>query len=304
MSTLHVLLPPLARLTGNQALRDWIARGDRLPDSEGARSSALRALFRFAGGTVPVAALRHSCHAEEARSGAWLCADPAYVRSEATGARLMAWPLHDLSPAEARGLSSTLRPMFGDAGTPLAVDTPSAWCLHLPGGAPPAEFTAPSDALGVDMLECLPQGQAGRPWRRLFNDAQVALHAHPVNAARVAAGKLPVNALWFWGAGPLPEPVEASVQRVASRDDVLQGLAKAAGLACVDPVPATLDAGDPDCDVLLDLDRPTATGDMAGWHACFRRWLRTRRFDAIELTLADGHRFRVRHVHRLRFWRR
>ena len=303
MSVLHVLLPPPPPTGFEPLLRRWLAKGDRLPDVSDPRDDVVRKLFRFAGMSMPVAALRHHVHAGDAGIGSWVCADPAYVRSEAAGARLMAWPRLDVSSDDARELSAALMPLFGDAGMPLVVDTPSAWCLHLAGGAPQVTFTRPADALGTDLLECLPQGDAGRRWRHLFNEAQVALHAHPVNTARAAAGKLPVNALWFWGAGSLPEPVEAALATVASRDDVIRGLAKVTRVACVEPSPEAMEASIMG-DALLDLDVHEQPDLPDQWLPCFQRWLRKRRFDSIELAFPRGERFRVRHAHRLRFWRR
>jgi hypothetical protein len=42
------------------------------------------------------------------------------------------------------------------------------------------------------------------PWRHAINEAQMVLHAHPVNQARQAAGQPVVNSLWPWGGGRLP----------------------------------------------------------------------------------------------------
>jgi hypothetical protein len=304
MSTLHALLPPFAQVRANPAFVRWLAKGDRLPVAGEPRTTILRGLFHFAGDTLPAAALRHLCHGDDAATGAWLCADPVWVRSEATGARLMAWPLGGVSADEAEALATALRPLFGDAGTPLSIDTPSAWCLHLPHGVPRAVFLAPAEALGADLVECLPGGDDGRTWRRLFTEAQVTLHAHPVNAARVAAGKRPINALWFWGAGALPGPVETGVQVVASTDDVLRGLAKMGGAVRVEPLPDALEAAQQPGAAVLDLDIPGHAEGAADWLVHFQRWLRERRFDAIAITFADGERFRIRHAHRLRFWRK
>jgi hypothetical protein len=304
MSTLQVLLPPLPQAGGESDFARWLARGDRLSDLPDPRTAVARESFRFAGDTMPVAALRHHVHGSDAGGDAWICVDPAYVRSEATGARLMAWPLADLSGEEARALSTTLMPLFGEAGLALTVDTPAAWCAQLRDGAPDVVLTRPGDALGADLLDCLPQGDPGRPWRRLFNEAQVALHTHPVNATRIASGKLPVNALRFWGAGRLPESVESRVGLLASSDDVLRGLASLSGIVCAAPSPEVLDAYGETRDALLDLDI-RGVGDVgARWLACFRQVLRDRRFDAIELRFPGGERFRVRYAHRLRFWRR
>lgn len=302
MTTLYVLLPPWAQAGNDPVFRHWLACGDRRPAVADARDDLLRELFHFAGDAIPIAALRHFCHAEGARSGAWLCADPAWVRSEATGARLMAHPLADVSVAEADALAATLRPLFGDAGAPLTLDAPSEWCVRL--DAPPAAtFTRPAQALGAELLACLPEGAAGRAWRRLFNEAQIALHAHPVNAARMAVGKQPVNALWFWGAGALPAGVETGLQVVASVDDAVRGLAKMGGALRVEPLPEALETAGRAGAALLDLDIAGQPFDAAQWLAPFRRWLRARRFDALELAFASGERLRVRHVHRLRFWR-
>lgn len=303
MSALHILLPPLPAFAGERSFLRWLARGNRLPNVARPRDNVLRALFRFSGSATPAAALRHHAHADDAGIGSWLAADPAYVRSEATGARLMAWPVLDLTQAEAEQLAATLRPLFGDAGKPLTVDTPSTWCLHLPAGAPLAEFVAPVDALGADLLECLPGGDAARPWRHLFNEAQVALHAHPVNAARIEAGKLPVNALWFWGGGVLPAAVATALVHAASSDDVVRGLAKLANVRCESSSPSPDGFGERG-DVLLDLDGCEPSALAGEWLPFFQRDLRNRRFDAIALTFASGDAFRVRHVHRLRIWRR
>lgn len=303
MSTLHVLAPPFAGVV-DPAARVWLARGDRLPPAANPRVTTLRSLFHFEGTGLPAAALRHSCHAVDAGASPWLCADPAWIRSEATGARLMGWPIDDLAANEAGELAATLRPLFGDAGVPLAVDAPSEWCVRLPPDAPRAEFTGPVAALGASMIDCLPHGDGGRFWRRLFTEAQVLLHEHPVNVARIAAGKNPVNALWLWGPGALPGSVAAAVQTVASVDDVVRGLGKLGGATRVEPLPEALESSPSSDATLLDLDIAGHPDVLVKWLASFQRWLRTRRFDTIALTFAGGERFRIRHRHRLRFWRK
>lgn len=303
MNTLHVLLPSLQELAGDPEFVRWLARGDRLADVAAARDAVVREQFQFDGKGIPAAALRHHCHAGATANGVWLCADPAYVRSEATAARLMACPVHDLSAADADELALALRPLFDAVSRELAVDTPSTWCLRLAESASRAAFTDPVKALGASLADCLPEGETGRAWRRLFNEAQILLHAHPVNARRIAAGKVPVNALWFWGEGALPGSVETGLQCVASADDVLRGLAKMGGAVRLEPLPEALDAMGKGGEVLLDLETPGVRVMLADWFPAFRRWLRERRFGAISLVFAGGERFRVRYWHRLRFWR-
>jgi hypothetical protein len=262
----------------------------------------VRRLFRFPGETLPVAALRHRVHAGDAARGSWLCADPAYVRGEPTGARLMACPLPDLSGDEAQALAATLGPLFQESGLALAADSPSTWCLQAGEDLTGVVFTRPADALGADLLACLPPGEGGRRWRHLFSEAQIALHAHPVNAARIAGGKLPVNALWFWGAGSLPGAVETGLKVVASSDDAVRGLAKVAGVAVAMPSPEALESTDGDG--LLDLGAGMSLEESRKWLPFFEQTLGRRRFDSVELVFPAGEHFRVRHAHRLRFWRR
>jgi hypothetical protein len=301
MSVLHVLLPSPPP-GGAAALRRWLARGDRLSDVPGGRDAVVRRLFRFPGEALPVAALRHHGQAGDAARGSWLCADPAYVRGEPTGARLMACPIPDLSGDEAQALAVALGPLFEDAGFALAADSPSAWCLHAGEGLAGVAFPRPADALGADLLASLPAGEAGRRWRQLFSEAQIALHAHPVNAARIAAGKVPVNALWFWGAGSLPAAVETGLTVVATTDDVVRGLAKLAGVGIAEPSPEALESTVGDG--LLDLGAVMSSEESSRWLPFFEQALGRRRFDSVELVFPAGERFRVRHAHRLRFWRR
>lgn len=304
MTTLHVLMPPLSRIDDVPEFHHWLRRGDRLADLRNARADVTRERFQFTAGEIPAAALRHHCHASDAANGTWLCADPAHVRSEATGARLLACPVEDLSGADADELAMAVRPLFDQVASRLATDTPSVWCLRLAEGVSGARFAEPAEALGASLVDCLPDGGTGRAWRRLFNEVQILLHAHPVNARRVAAGRVPVNALWFWGEGPLPEPVETGLRFVASADDVLRGLAKLAGAVRLEPLPEALETAEARGETLLDLQRLGDRESAAEWLAAFERWLRERRFDAVALAFAGGARYRMRHAHRLRFWRR
>ena len=58
----------------------------------------------------------------------------------------------------------------------------------------------------------------------------MVLHNHPWNARRAATGKSPVNSLWFWGAGKVPDHVATPHALVHSGDAMLQALAAAAGV--------------------------------------------------------------------------
>ena len=63
----------------------------------------------------------------------------------------------------------------------------------------------------------------------LINEAQMVLHAHPVNEAREARGDPAVNSLWPWGAGRLPASAHCSWHSVAADDPAVLGAARLAG---------------------------------------------------------------------------
>jgi len=56
------------------------------------------------------------------------------------------------------------------------------------------------------------------------------LHAHPVNEAREARGELPINSIWFWGAGRAPTVATKRWHSVTGDDPIALGLARAAGM--------------------------------------------------------------------------
>ena len=77
------------------------------------------------------------------RSSAWLRADPAYVRPDINGARLLAYgDALALTQAERDALLRPLQPLFGDAGFPIDAPTPSRWYLRLPREAKLPAFAA------------------------------------------------------------------------------------------------------------------------------------------------------------------
>lgn len=301
MSCLHLLLPPLARFDEAPLLKRWLARGDRLPDALRGRDAALREVFQLPGLSLPVAALLREHLARDAGENPWLCADPAYLRVEAHGARLLACGEDlQLTREEAESLAQPLRPLFGDAGTPLEITAPSRWALRLPAGAQLPDFVPPDAALGANLLEQLPQGDAGRRWRALFNEAQIVLHSHPVNAARRERGAMPVNALWFWGAGALPMWVKSSLKLAVSDDPLVCALAHRAGVTAAAVAPHALDRLQRGSDTLLDLASRNAREIESAWMPR----LQSRDTQGSEIAFASGERFRIKPWHRLRFWRK
>ena len=65
----------------------------------------------------------------------------------------------------------------------------------------PFELTPPHDIAGRVIDAYQPKGQKAALLTALQETAHRVLEDHPVNRRRKAEGKLPANAVWFWGAG-------------------------------------------------------------------------------------------------------
>jgi hypothetical protein len=301
MATATLLLPPRTRLVG-QALPPAVAkalgRADRSRGEEG-EPAQLRRHFRLVPDRWPVAALTRQLDAGDADASAWLRADPARVAPDMTGARMLAHgDALALTEEDVAQLLPALRPLFGDAGFPLDAPHPSRWYLRVPKDAPLPVFAPVDEVLGDDLFAHLPEGEAGRRWRALLTEAQVTLHNHPWNAQRVAQGKLPVNSLWFWGGGVLPDSVRTSFRQVKGNEVLLRALASAAGVA-----PVYSDSEE--VDALIDL-RHLRNLDLLCRDALLPLLaaLGKRELDALTLDFEDGAVFLLRRDQRWRFWRR
>lgn len=309
MAVLTLLLPPRARLAAEAALAQgplasWWHRGDRAADAEPGREAALRGQFQFTGKTLPVAALTRQLDAADAAGAVWLRADPAYARADMTTARLLACGELGLRAAEAQALIQPLRPLFGDAGFPIDAPVPQRWYLRCPPGAQLPAFSAPADVLGDDLGRHLPPGAEGRRWRSLFNEAQILLHQHPLNAERLRRGQLPVNALWFWGGGVLPDWVRSPFGDVLGDDVLLRALAARAGARMHAAEPAALAGLAADAAALLDLAVEREGGVLCTWIDALAAALRDGRLSAVDVHFESGERVHVTARQRWRLWRR
>lgn len=300
---LALLLPATARLAGvalPAPLALALGRADRSVHATGVEAQLARHLDVVPRRAAAAALTRLlDAGADDARQAAWLRADPAHIRPDINGARLLGiGAALGIDRSDADALLPALRPLFGDAGFVLDAPDPARWYLRLPREARLPEFAAPGDALGDDVFEHLPHAPEARRWRLLASEAQVVLHNHPHNAARLAAGKVPVNALWFWGGGVLPDAVRSEYPTIAGDDPCVRALAR---LGNIRWMPLAEHSGF-DADGVLDL---RAERDP---RVLVERWLAPAAAAASQrpvlLDFADGPVFALRPGQRWRVWRR
>jgi 2,3-bisphosphoglycerate-independent phosphoglycerate mutase len=116
-----------------------------------------------------------------------------------------------------------------------------------PGDRPFADATVtdpPHDHPDQPVIEHLPRGPGADLLRDLMSRATAVLESHPVNGARIAAGKKPANAIWLWGQGRAPSmPKFADVHglrgAIISAVDLVRGVGMLAGWTRIDVPGAT-----------------------------------------------------------------
>lgn len=249
-------LPALSLLLGRGGItwgpgsscEEWLARG-----------------FGLDTGTAPYAALRLLGEdGFDPGSSTWLCADPAQLKFTSQGLMLADASTLDISPEENQALLESLNREFSDLGQFVAA-SPSRWYLRL---HRPAQLATQrlSQVIGRRVDHFLPEGQDGALWRRHSNEIQVFLHGHPVNQAREDSGRPPVNSLWFWGQGALPQELGKPFAALAADTPLARGLARRAGIPLCRWPDETLPEGEGRFLLISEtLTGPALYGDEEAW---------------------------------------
>ena len=115
------------------------------------------------------------------------------------------------------------------------------------GGAPlgpDLRTTPPHDLMDKPVADSFPRGTGSRLLTEIMAKSADWLAGHPVNEARIAAGKRPATHVWLWGAGRAPalEPFTAKYGlsgTMITGVDLLRGLAALAGWKRLDVPGAT-----------------------------------------------------------------
>jgi hypothetical protein len=159
-----------------------------------------RALARARGVTLdgdacPTAALQGS---EPHTPQAWV--HPVHLQVGMDQVSLQPAELFGLDETASRRLFDALAPLCAEDGVLLHFDHPTRW--RASGARLAALRCASLDRVaGRSVAAWLPQGSEARWLQRLMSEAQMLFYTHAVNDAREAARQLPVNGVWFSGAG-------------------------------------------------------------------------------------------------------
>jgi hypothetical protein len=302
----HALPPaPVARELGNRlmatapTLASWLAsapaRMEVLDPSVQACTPLESWQLRHAGYTppdgVPLGAgwsvletgTRHDAPA--AHDPIWLA---AFVHLHVTqhGVTLTDPARLELEPDEAAGLLDTARPDLDEEGIRAEPVGADRLRLFMPESLAPYAPTLQA-ATGQEIQEWWPQGAASRPWRRVLNVVQMAWHDDPVNVARAARGKRPVNGLWLYGGGrpadfrhaaPAPFEVAADLSAPAAAGDWSAWLDAAARLEAATFAPLAARTAHAPLELVLTGEDRLCTLTLQAPRG-LARWLPRRRHD-------------------------
>ena len=150
----------------------------------------------------------------------------------------------EITSDEAKQLIEALQPLFANFGLELHAGISYRHCAVRRNGETGALLTPPHDISGRPICVHLPKGSYGVELEALMIQAAEVLEQHPVNLARVAAGKHPANSVWFWGEGTRPSfaafrDLYGKEAGVVCAVDLIRGLGLCAGMRVLTPATAT-----------------------------------------------------------------
>lgn len=151
----------------------------------------------------------------------------------------------DISTAEAAELIAAVQEGLGNDVFAFYPGVSYRHCLIWKNGTTDlGNMTPPHDISGRVVGEYLSQSENAAPLLELMKKSVKILKNHPVNQARVAAGKRPATSIWLWGEGkkPILKPFEELYGvkgSIISAVDLLKGIAISAGMNAPDVEGAT-----------------------------------------------------------------
>lgn len=151
----------------------------------------------------------------------------------------------DISTEEARQLIEAVQAAFGGGKYDFYTGVSYRHCLIWHGGTTElGNMTPPHDITGKVIGPHLSTAETARPLLEMMEKSFDLLKDHPVNKARVAAGRRPANCILLWGEGKRPalRPFEALYGikgGMVSAVDLLKGIANCAGMEVAEVPGAT-----------------------------------------------------------------
>jgi hypothetical protein len=219
-------LPNLQRLLGRLGLEHTDAGSAESLSPPHERALARAWGLPTADGLVPLAALQAYQAGQDTAGQGYAWISPAHWQVGRDHVA-MAHPRDlQLDAEDSKALLDAMHPYFAEDGITLTWDAPLRWLAR--GDLFRTLPTASLDRVMGRTIDkkWMPQGDAGKPLRRLQQEMQMLLYTQPLNDARQRGGLLPVNSFWASATGMLPQAPQATSELRMSpylRDAALLG---------------------------------------------------------------------------------
>ena len=287
------------------SLARWLYRGDI--ERVDTPVEPLDAMASLLGTTAPAdgrASLRFYGQTADSPS-VWMAgADPVYLEP-----RLDHLFLHACAPGDVP--ANEFRRLFNHLQDTLATEGDFAFARVGAYGylrSDTAIETAPLSTQAVNQRvpnDYMPSGGDAARYRQRLSEIEMALHDHEANLERAARGAFPVNSLWLWGGGRLPDIEPVPLPPLFCNDPLLIGFWRKAR-ASLAPFPVTIpeiiaitDGGFATMLPLVPESGPLLEPALAA----LRDALHAGRLNEVRLHFANGLVLMLRRRHRYRYWR-
>lgn len=208
------------------ALETLIARANRCHGSETSYYSCVLEQFDtdIDRDAIPVAAVSRYADGGEKDGYIWMHSDPVYLNADKDRLILQGSEILELDMSEVNTLLQELNTLFADNGWYFEAFHNNRWYVRLP-QKPQSDFYHLTHVLGRSVEPFLPRGTDQIDWHRFLNEAQILLHASSVNHLRAQQNKRPINSVWCWAPGKLPEQMRSYWDSVYADEPFVKGLA-------------------------------------------------------------------------------
>jgi hypothetical protein len=189
-------------------------------------SGTMARLFDVNLPEIPIAAITRQQDRGDSEKYYWLRADPVYLKADQD--RLLLFDVDNLfalEQSEADSFINELNQYFSEENFIFSAVTPTRWYLRL-NDDPEIKTTPLARLIGKHIEQGMPRGKNASLWRKYSNEIQMLLHQSAINTRREEKGLLPINSVWFWGAGKLPTITARPWVGVWSDEHLVRGLAQ------------------------------------------------------------------------------
>ena len=171
----------------------------------------------------PIASISRLIDGTQYPDGFWLRVDPVHVSADGNRLKLTNSSQFVLTQHDALEFASEINNLLKPYHLEIEVPCPTRWYLKL--NEDLNLKTKPIDSvIGQDILPFMPVGNDKINLDQLINDIQMTLHDLPLNLNRQEEKKLPINSIWLWGYGELPDILNRNWSFVFSDEILAEGL--------------------------------------------------------------------------------